>query len=241
MKKEICFLLTLVSLCITADLHAQTGEQYVKSMYSKYKNDWYRTLSFTQETGVYRKDSLIRKNTWYEFARFPYELRIDVDSVNGGNKTFYLKDSTYRVRGGKIRNAAVDPNPFVFFLGGMYMLPYDSVLSHLKRNHYDLTLGDVTNWQGRKTFIIGDSNGKDSVRNQFWVDAEHLYIVRIRLNSGKNLLDAHLSDHVKLKKGWSETQVKFYIDGELLQTEKYSDLKPDVELGDEVFDVSRFR
>lgn len=64
---------------------------------------------------MYRNDSLIRTNTWYEMARFPFELRIDVDSINGGNKTFYKKDSTYRIRKNKIASAAVDPNPFIFF------------------------------------------------------------------------------------------------------------------------------
>ncbi len=237
---KILCVFSIVFCCAFTSI-AQPGEQYVKAMYTKNKDNWYRTLTFTQQTGFYRNDSLIRTQTWYEWARFPFDLRIDVDSVNGGNKVFYLKDSTYRIRKHKIQSAVVDPNPFVFFLGGMYMLPYDSVTAHLTRNGYDLSLGGITNWQGRKTFIIGAANETDSAKNQFWIDAQHLYVVRIRLNSGKNLLDVQLSDHIKLNKAWSETYVKFYIDGRLLQTEKYSDLKPNVKISDEVFDVSRFR
>lgn len=245
MKSRICiylfFMAPLLLVLGVSPVQAQTGEQYVKKMHARYTNNWYRTLSFTQETEIYKNDSLLRKSTWYEMARFPFELRIDVDSLNGGNRTIYKKDSTYRIRKNKIQAVTAESNPFIFFLGGMYMLPTDSVTSHLTRNGYDLSQGAVTDWQGRKTLLIGANNDKDSTQNQFWVDAEHLYIVRVILKSGTALLDVHLSGHIKLKKGWSETLVKFYRDGRLLQVEKYSELKPDVALTDEVFDVSSFR
>lgn len=234
-------LLMAAGVLLTAAANAQTGEQYVKSMHARYKDNWYRTLTFTQLTEIYRNDSLLRKSTWYEMARFPYELRIDMDTLDGGNRVLYKKDSTYRIRKNKIQGATVDPNPFIFFLGGMYMLPLDSVTASLTRTGYDLSLGGVTNWQGRKTFIIGAASDKDSARNQFWVDAEHLYVVRVVLKSGAALLDVHLSGHTKLKKGWSENLVKFYRDGKLLQVEHYMNLQPDAVLTDEMFDVSRFR
>lgn len=109
-------ILTLAGLFFAPHAEAQGGEQLVKAMHARYKDNWYRTLTFTPETGFYRNDSLLRQSTWYEAVRFPYELRIDVDSVNGGNKTIYKRDSTYRIRKGKIFSAAVDPNPFIFFL-----------------------------------------------------------------------------------------------------------------------------
>ncbi|MBC7937670.1 MAG: hypothetical protein H7Y86_20160 [Rhizobacter sp.] len=233
--------LSIFNLLPTEQASAQTGETYVDAMHARYKKNWYRTLSFTQDTEIYRNDSLIRKQVWYEMARFPFELRIDVDSINGGNKTFYKKDSTYRVRDNKIRTINAEPNPFIFFLGGMYMLSPDTVKLNLQKNGYDLALGSTTRYAGRKTFIIGAGNDNDSTRNQFWIDAEHLYIVRILLKSGNAILDVRLSDHVKLPKGWSETNVKFYRDGKLLQTEKYRDLKPDVVLGNDVFEVERYR
>ncbi|RYY70890.1 MAG: hypothetical protein EOO13_05015 [Chitinophagaceae bacterium] len=210
-------------------------------MHHKHHNKWYKTLTFTQDTEIYRNDSLLRKSIWYESARFPFELRIDVDSINGANKTFYKKDSTYRIRNNKIQNVSVDPNPFIFFLGGMYMLPLDTVLTQLRRSGYDLSRGITVSHQGRKTYIVGANSEHDSTANQFWVDAENLYIVRIQLKMGQTSLDVHLNDHVKLSKGWSETTVKFYRDGHLLQVEKYRDLKADTALSDEVFDVARFR
>lgn len=237
------FLLFALILFITVSgtVAAQSGEAYVRKMYDRHHKNWYRTLSFTQETGFYRNDSLIRKSTWHERARFPHDLRIDVDSINGGTKIFYLKDSTYRVRNYKIQSAAVDPNPFVFFLGGIYMLPLDSSLATLTKNGYDLSLSSTTDWNGRKTLIIGAANDKELTRNQFWVDAEHLYITRVVVKMGSSMFDVHLSDHIKLSKAWSETNVKFYRDGRLLQVEKYSNLQPGVILSNDVFDVNRFR
>ncbi len=231
----------LANMLISPGAQAQTGEKYVEQMHARYKNNWYRTMTFTQDTEIYRNDSVIRKQVWYEMVRFPFELRIDVDSISGGNKTYYKKDSTYRIRKNKIAGVGLDHNPFIFFLGGMYMLPLDTVKAQLKQNGYDLSLGGITNWQGRKTFIIGAASDNDTSRNQFWVDAQHLYIVRVMLKLGNSPFDIQLLDHQKLDKGWSETTVKFYREGKLLQTEKYRDIKTDVKLGDEVFDVERYR
>ena len=176
------------------------GEDIVTRMHKRYSNNWYRTLSFTQDTEIYRNDSLIRKAVWYEMARFPYELRIDVDSISGGNKVIYKKDSTYRIRQNKLQGVTADSNPFIFFLGGMYMLPLDSVRSALQKNGYDLSKGSRSNWEGRKVFIVGAGNDKDSTSNQFWVDAEHLYIVRVKVKMGNTALDVHMSGHQKLSK-----------------------------------------
>ena len=247
MARSCCFKLLVVALFLIScsllpgNAQAQSGEQLVTKMHARYKDNWYRTLTFTQQTELYRSDSAFQKSTWYEMVRFPYELRIDVDSVNGGNKTIYTRDSTYRIRNHKLFRTTTEPNPFIFFLGGMYMLSIDSAKSILTRNGYDLSSGGSTNWNGRKTLIAGATSDKDSTHNQFWVDAENLYIVRILLHSGGRLLDVHLSNHVKLPRGWSETSVAFYRDGQLLQTEKYSNLVPDAKLSDSTFDVSRFR
>lgn len=228
-------------VCFSTVIQAQAGEQYVKKMHARYADNWYKTLRFTQDTEIYRNDSIIRKNVWFEVARFPHELRIDIDSVSGGNKIIYKKDSTYRIRKHRIQSVAVDPNPFVFFLGGMYMLPFDSVVASLTRNGYNLALGAETMWQGRKTLIVGAGNDKDLTSNQFWVDAENMHIVRVLLKSGQAALDVHLSGHVKLKKGWSETLVKFYRDGQLLQVERYRDIQPDAIVKDDEFEVEKFR
>ncbi|RYY50967.1 MAG: hypothetical protein EOO06_02020 [Chitinophagaceae bacterium] len=231
-----------IAACLypSSDAAAQSGLELVKKMHARYHHNWYRSLSFTQDTEIYRNDSLLRKSTWYEKARFPFELRIDVDSVNGGNKTLYKKDSTYRIRNYKIQAVTAETNPFIFFLGGMYMLPLDTVLQHFKLNGYDLSLGTSANWNGRNVQIIGTADAGDSSRNQVWVDAKDLYIVRIRLKSGKAMLDVQLSDHLKMKKGWSETNVKFYADGKLLQVERYRDLQPDLLIADAVFDERQF-
>lgn len=223
------------------DVQGQTSEQFVKKMYAKNSGKWYRTMTFTQDTEVYRGDSVYRKSVWYEMVRFPFELRIDVDSIAGGNKTIYKKDSTYRIRNKKLAQAGVDHNPFIFFLGGMYHLPVDSVFSTLRKENYDIKKGAMTVWKGRKTFVVGADHATDSTSNQFWVDAKDLYIVRVVTKLGKDVLDVHLSDHVKLKKGWSETFVRFYLRGKLIQTEKYRDIKTDMVLGNDVFDINPYR
>ena len=55
-----------------------------------------------------------------------------------------------------------------------------------------------------------------------------------------NKILTHMSCHVQLNNGWSETQVVIYAKGKRRQVEKYADLKADVPLDDRLFDPKHF-
>jgi hypothetical protein len=220
-------------------LKAQTGGDYLRQMHNAHKGKWYQTFTFVQQTEFYRNDSLLRTATWYEAARFPHDFRIDIEDPKNGNAVLYKKDSTYRFQKGQLTRVTAGTNPFTFILGGMYMLPYDSVRSYLQKDGYDIGKGYTTNWQGRKTYVVGASPG-DTASKQMWIDAGNLYLVRTMETDRGTHIDARMSDHIKVGQGWSETKVVFYFNGKLRQVEKYADIKGDVKLDDRIFDPAWF-
>lgn len=227
-------------LLLSKAVFAQSGEDLVRKMHSKYFGRWYHTLTFVQTTDMYRNDSLIRTKTWYEAAHFPYEFRIDLGDPKEGNAVIYLEDSTYRFQDHKLKSVTAGTNPFTFLLGGMYAVSLDSAISKFKNKGYDLSKMYTTIVDGRKIFVVGAVNGADSLSNQFWVDGEHYYIVRTIDSDNGTHFDAKTSGHVQLKSGWSETKVVIYVNGKLRQIEKYADLKADVPLDDRLFDPRHF-
>ncbi|HVV55126.1 MAG TPA: hypothetical protein VHC47_07375, partial [Mucilaginibacter sp.] len=53
----------------------------LQKMYARYHGKWHTNLSFDQTTEMYRNDSLVRSQTWYEHILYPDKLRIDFDSL----------------------------------------------------------------------------------------------------------------------------------------------------------------
>jgi outer membrane lipoprotein-sorting protein len=231
--------IVLLAICFSDALYAQTGEQVLQRMHNRYAGKWYKTLTFVQQTDVYRNDTLQRSSTWYEAAKFPHDLRIDTEDPKNGNATIYRKDSTYRFVNGKLARATAGTNPFIFFIGGLYSVPFETATKFLQADGFDLTKGSATTWKGRQVFVIGATQG-DTTSKQIWVDAEHLYVVRYIEKTRSNVMDVHMNKQVPLGGGWSETWVEFYFDGKLRQTEKYNDMKADRTLDDRLFEPAHF-
>ncbi|MGZ3845992.1 MAG: hypothetical protein ACXVBJ_12970 [Flavisolibacter sp.] len=224
-------------LVLSFNLHAQKGVQYLNALYAKNHNHWYRTMTFVQTTENYRNDSLIRKATWYEAVKLPNDLRIDFDTPSKGNFVLYKKDSVYRFQNNSLRTVNADTNPFLFFIGGMYYLPFDSVLQYMAAKGYDVNKGYETQLDGSNVYVIGRSNETDTT-NAVWIDTKNQRIARIAERNRGQLLDAHLLNHKQLPKGSTETKVDIYINGKLVQVESYDQIKPDVPLDDALFNPS---
>jgi hypothetical protein len=216
---------------------AQKGNQYFRAMHAKNSGRWYSTMTFIQTTEFYRNDSLVRKATWYEALKLPYDLRIDIGDPATGNFVLYKKDSVYRFQNNKLRTVTGDTNPFIFFIGGMYYQPYDSALQCLSAKGYDVKKGYATTWKGKDAWVVGRSNESDS-SNAIWIDKKNLWIVRLVEKDKGRTIDAHMSGHKKLAKGTTETLVEIYLDGKLAQVEKYDQISIDVPLDDKLFDPS---
>ena len=223
-------------ISIAGSLHAQ---EIVQQMYSNHAKNFRKSLSFIQQTSMYRNDSLIRKATWYEVLVYPDKLRIDIDNPSSGNSIFFVNDSVYRFQNSELKKTGYQPHDLLFLLGGMYSFPLDTVYKKLKAMGYNINKTFETTWKGKKVVVIG-TDKEETESNQFWVDKEKLVAVRILNNKDGQKTETLCEDYLQLGDNWCETSIEFYLNGKLLQTEKYSDLKVNVPIDMEYLNPYKF-
>ena len=113
---------TVVAMLLAGCVHApplptsppvpRDGTELVTRMHDRYAGRWYNTVTFTQTTTQHLPDGTERVSTWHEALRAPGILRIDIGAPADGNVVIYTRDSSYRVRGGKLVRAEPDANPW---------------------------------------------------------------------------------------------------------------------------------
>jgi len=212
-----------------------TSTGVIKKMYSRYHGKWHTSLTFTQTTGRYRNDTLLKTDIWHERIVYPDMLRIDFGGDKAGNGIIYRGDSSFLFRNNKVVRATKDENELIFFLGGMYFKTIDQVLAHFSALHFDLAKCHESTWKDKAVYVLGSATDDEKV-NQLWIDKEKLVAVRYFKYDAKGKMEATFEEHKLLAGAWSETLCKFYIDDKLLQTEVYQDIKANQPIAKSVFD-----
>ncbi|CAN5430284.1 hypothetical protein BH09BAC6_BH09BAC6_22970 [soil metagenome] len=212
-----------------------TSKEVLQNMYARYHNHWHKTLTFKQTTERFRNDSLVKTDTWYESIAYPDLLRIDIGAVKSSTGIIFRHDSTYVFRNNKIVRSDKGENELIFFLGGMYFKTFDNVLAHFAELHYDLSKFHTDTWKGKPVYVLGADKDGDKV-NQLWIDQEKLVAVRFLKYDNNTKEEGTFEAQVPLKKAWSETKCRFYINDKLLQTETYENLVPDAPLDMRMFE-----
>jgi outer membrane lipoprotein-sorting protein len=226
----LCFVLPIVSF-----KPADDGEAIFKKMYKTYHGKWFKTFTFNQTTEIYRNDSLVRTQTWYEYVHYPDRFRIDFGVRDSGNAVIFKGDSAYRIRKGNLVSVTKDANDLTFLLGGMYFYPYDKLIEKVKGLGYDLTKVHEDVLKGTPVYVIGAAKG-DEKSSQLWIDKKRLILLRF-ITYGKNgKEEGFFENHIKLNGGWSETKCTFYFGGKLAQIEKYHDCKANVPIDEKTFE-----
>jgi outer membrane lipoprotein-sorting protein len=231
----ITSLITLLSVWGFTSPKQLTSADVIKKMYSRYHGKWHTSLTFTQTTGRYRNDTLVKTDTWHERIVYPDMLRIDFGADKSGNGVIYRGDSSYIFRNNKVVRAAKDENELIFFLGGLYFKPIDQVLTHFNELHFDLGKSHESTWKGKAVYILGSAKDDDKV-TQLWIDKEKLVAVRYFKYDVNGKMEATFEEHKMIEGAWSETLCKFYMNDKLLQTEVYNDIKANQPIDKSVFD-----
>lgn len=220
--------LIVILSCILYATAATAGDDPVlKQMYDKYRGKWHRSLRFIQETEKYRNDTLISTATWYETMVYPLSFRIDFGIPDSGNCVIFRSDSAYIFKAGKLAKSRIDTNELLLMLGGMYFMPsYNDVARKFDIMGYDTRKQCVSKLNGHTVYIIGADSANEKV-NQVWVDKKHLRVVKhVKYTDGQKQ-EAIFENHQKLGNAWCETLVSFYVNGKLLQKERYHDIVTD--------------
>ena len=233
------------SLLLSALLLSQTpppadGEALIRAMHDRYAGKWYQTASFVQKTTFPQTGKV---ETWYEAMTVPGRLRIDIAPIDSGNAIVFRNDSVYRFRQGRLTTSRPFVHPLMVLGFDVYGIPVEETVKKLSDLGFDLAKLHENTWQGRAAYIVG-AEPSDLKSLQFWVDKERLYFVRLiepAPQSPSAIAETQFNNYQKLRKGWMAVEVVFTVDGKPSQIEEYSDVRGDVALGRDLFEVDQYR
>jgi outer membrane lipoprotein-sorting protein len=217
-------------------------EQLVAAMQKKYAKSWYKTATFVQKTTNIDKDGNKKVETWYEALSVPGSLRIDFTPTKEGNGILFTNNQIYVFKSGKVDTNRPYVHPLMVLGFDIYRLPQSEVIEKLKGLKFDLSILREDTWQGRPVYVIGAKAG-DLHSAQFWIDKKNLYFVRMIRPAGKDgaqTQETQFNKYQKLGGGWMSPEVIFSVDGKVVTTEEYFDLRADVPLPDKLFDPQSF-
>lgn len=235
---KILSILLLFALPVSSqkDLNSTT---LLQKMYARYHNKWHSSLSFNQTTERFRNDSLFKSETWHERIAYPDLLRIDIDNPKSGNGIIFRRDSTYVFSNKKITRSIKNENELIFFLGGLYFVPFEDILAHFKALNYDLKKFHASTWKGKSVYVIGADKDEERV-NQLWIDQDKLVPIRFLKYEDKTKEEGLFEEHIALKNAWSETKCTFFVNDHILQIEKYHDVVPGGPIDKTIFEPASF-
>ena len=234
----------MLSLSLAALLLATppvpTGADLVRQMHARYEGQWYRTLTFVQTTHLYGPAP--RTETWYEAARIPGMLRIDIAPVDSGKTIFFRNDSIYQTKGGAVAARSAFVHPLMVLGFDVYLDPVEKTLGRLEGLGFDLTKVHETTWQGAPVYVVGALAG-DTTSKQFWVEKDRLLFVRmlepVPGGSGR-VSETQFNRYQPLGKGWIAVEVVFRVGDQVRMKEEYADVRGDVTLPESLWDPARY-
>jgi len=212
--------------------------ELITAMQKKYGKSWYKTATFVQETKNFQPDGTSKVETWYEAMQVPGSLRIDFTPTSAGNGILFTDGKIFVFKNGKVDTTRPYDHPLLILGFDIYRAPASEVTAKLQSLKFDLSQFHEDTWQGRQVYVVGSKAG-DLHSPQFWIDQENLYFVRMLRPGGKDgtqTQETQFNKYQKLGGGWMAPEVIFIIDGKVVTTEKYSELRADVKLDPKLFD-----
>jgi outer membrane lipoprotein-sorting protein len=242
MRYVILLLVMLVPAPATNAAKIKTTEDLVQAMQKKYAKSWYKTATFVQKTTNIDKDGNKKIETWYEAMSLPGSLRIDFTPTKDGNGILFTNSQIYVFKNGKVDSNRPFVHPLMILGFDVYRLPQSDVIEKLKGLKFDLSILREDMWQNRPVYVVGAKTG-DLHSPQFWIDKKNLYFVRMLRPAGRDgaqTQETQFNKYQKLGGGWMSPEVIFTVDGKIVTTEEYSELRADVPLDPKLFDPQSF-
>jgi len=219
-----------------------SGADVLRAMHDRYASTWYSTISFTQATTRRtRADSLIHE-TWYEAAKLPGRLRIDLGVQDGAHVLLFNGDSTFAKFTGYPVHRSPGRNPLLILGFDVYKQPIERTMALLQIEGFDLATVHTDTLDGHPVYVVGAPAG-DSTSKQFWVDRDKLIVVRL-LTTGQApaiVSDVRFTDYQAIAGGWIAMHVTVTEGGRLMQEERYSNVRANPPLDDALFDPTALR
>lgn len=228
----------LLMLPIRSYSKISNTNELIAAMQKRYEKSWYKTATFVQETTNIQPDGTSKVETWYEAMSVPGSLRIDFTPTSAGNGILFTDGKIFVFKDGKVETTRAYDHPLLILGFDIYRSGASEMRSKLLALKFDLSQFREDTWQGRPVYVVGAKAG-DLHSPQFWIDQKNLYFVRMLRpggKDGKQTQETQFNKYQKLSGGWMAPEVIFMVDGKVVTTEKYSDIRGDVKLDPRLFD-----
>jgi hypothetical protein len=238
----IAFAFALAWLTSPVQAASTLGESVVKDMHARYRNAWYDTTSFTQKTTTYHLDGTSTVETWYERAKFPGQLRVDIGPTADGHTFVMTAGNLYTFEQGTLTGSRPLLSLALVLGFDVYRQPPDITLSQLQTAGIDTSKAHLDVWHGQSVYVVGTTNGTDLTHQQFWVDADRLLLVRLIIDDPRQpgaLADIRFLNYKLLPRGLIATKIEVRRDRRLVMQEDYTDIKIDMPLDPATFDPAQ--
>jgi len=238
--KYFFLIVAISSLLLPTTSYAKISNtnELIAAMQKQYGKSWYKTATFVQQTTNFQPDGTSKVETWYEAMSVPGSLRIDFTPTSAGNGILFTDGKIFVFKDGKVDTTRPFEHPLLILGFDIYRSPASEVTAKLQALKFDLSQFREDTWQGRAVYVVGAKAG-DLHSPQFWIDQENLYFVRMLSpggKDGKETQESQFNKYHKLGGGWMAPEVIFMVDGKVVTTEKYSEIRGDVTLDPKLFD-----
>jgi len=238
--------LSLAWVVLTLNLaQAQTirsGEDLLRAMHDRYKDSWYKTVTFTQKSTTYKPDGTSSAETWYEAALLPGKLRIDIGPAGDGKGYIFSDGKITIIKDNKVIRTEKSVNMLLVLGFDVYRQDPEGTIKVVREEEYDLSKLREDAWDGKPAYVVGADKG-DSKSKQFWVAKDTLLFVReIEPAHGdvSKVDDIRFIHYQPLAGAWIAAGVEVYSEGKKVFSEDYSDIQANVKLEPAVFDPEKF-
>lgn len=237
--------LAVVSFVSVSAVQAQkikNGEDVLRAMHDRYKNNWYDTLTFKQNSTTHNPDGTSKTEIWSEAAMLPGKLRIDFGNIADGNGVVFADNTVTSFKAHEV--VASRPLVHILLVLGfdVYKQDVKTTVDVIKSQSYDLSKLHEEDMDGKTYYVVGADKG-DLKSKQFWIEKDRLLFFRVIFPDDKDatkLRDERFLDYRQQSKGWVAARVEFYTDGKLVFDETYFDIVADPKLNPAVFDPKKF-
>jgi hypothetical protein len=230
------------SLTLAHGQDIRDGESLLRAMHDRYQKSWYQSVTFTQKSTTYKPDGTSSAETWYEALLLPGKLRIDIGEPAKNNGYIFSDGSLAIVKDGKL--AATQQRVNILLVLGFDVYGQDpaTTIKVVKGEGCDLSKLHEDTWEGKPAYVVGADKG-DLKSRQFWIAKDTLLFLReiepARSEADK-LEDIRFTDYQRLESTWIAARVEMYVDGKMVFSEDYTDIKANVKLTPAVFDPQQF-
>jgi hypothetical protein len=218
----------------------QTGQEVIEAMYKHWEKKWYPNFAFDQRAIFYKDGQVSREEVWQEIYSYPSNLHIRFDGFETGNGIIYNQDTLYSFKAGQLVNQQYSIHPLVLLSFDVYFFEPATTSSKAQELNFDLSQLTEATWQGRDAYVIGTTDPNDQSRNQFWVDKENLWVVRVITNSNGIARDVEMNKYQEIEGNWVATEIVFKNNGQLFLLEEYFNLSFPEKVEASWFDPKQF-